>query len=123
VMPLGLAQQGPRLYLVCRYEGFDNERSLAVHRIKRATVSGIGFQRPPEFSLQKYDDDGRFGFGEGKRITLSFCIAKPAGQHLLESRLSTDQRVVEHDDYYAITATVIDSARLTWWLNGFGEQV
>lgn len=123
VMPLGLAQQGPRLYLVCRYDGFDNERSLAIHRIKQAKVSGISFKRPPEFSLQKYDDDGRFGFGEGQRITLSFCITKPSGHHLLESRLSKDQKVVEHDDYYEIIATVIDSDRLTWWLNGFGEQV
>ena len=39
VMPLGLAQQGPRLYLVCRFEGFDNERSLAVHRIISAEAS------------------------------------------------------------------------------------
>ncbi len=123
VMPLGLAQQGPRLYLVCRYEGFDNERSLAIHRIKRATVSGIAFKRPPEFSLQKYDDDGRFGFGEGQHITLSFRIAKTTGQHLLESRLSKDQTVDEHDDHYVITATVVDSARLDWWLNGFGAQV
>lgn len=123
VMPLGLAQQGPRLYLVCRYEGFDNERSLAIHRIKQAKVSGISFKRPPEFSLQKYDDDGRFGFGEGQRIKLTFCIAKLAGQHLLESKLAKDQKVIEHDDHYVITATVIDSGRLTWWLNGFGEQV
>jgi predicted DNA-binding transcriptional regulator YafY len=123
VMPLGLAQQGPRLYLVCRYEGFENERSLAIHRIKRAMVSGISFKRPTEFSLQKYDDDGRFGFGEGQYIELSFCIAKPAGKHLLETLLSKDQKVIEHDDHYVITATVIDSARLDWWLNGFGEQV
>lgn len=123
VMPLGLAQQGPRLYLVCRFKGFDNERSLAIHRIRQATVSGISFERPPEFSLQKYDDDGRFGFGEGQHITLTFCIAKPAGLHLLESRLAKDQKAVEHEDHYVITATVIDSDRLTWWLNGFGEQV
>lgn len=123
VMPLGMAQQGPRLYLVCRYEGFDNERSLAIHRIKHATVSGISFRRPPEFSLQKYDEDGRFGFGEGQQIELSFCIAKPAGHHLQETRLAKDQKVTEHDDHYAITATVVDSARLDWWLNGFGEQV
>ena len=36
VMPLGLAQQGPRMYLVCRYEGYDNERSLALHRFVSA---------------------------------------------------------------------------------------
>ena len=28
VMPLGLAQQGPCLYLACRFQGYDNERSL-----------------------------------------------------------------------------------------------
>ena len=59
VMPLGLAQQGPRLYLVCRFEGFDNERSLALHRIISAEASTMSFQRPPEFDLKKYDDDGR----------------------------------------------------------------
>jgi len=123
VMPLGLAQQGPRLYLVCRYEGYDNERSLAIHRIKSADVSSISFTRPPEFSLKKYDADGRFGFGEGKRIALSFNIEKGAGLHLLETPLSKDQTVVEHDDHYRISATVIDTARLDWWLNGFGVNV
>ena len=37
VMPLGLAQQGPRMYLVCRFDGYDNERSLALHRILSRT--------------------------------------------------------------------------------------
>ncbi len=123
VMPLGLAQQGPRLYLVCRYKGFDNERSLAIHRIKSADVSNISFTRPPEFSLKKYDADGRFGFGDGKSIRLSFNIKKEAGLHLLETPLSKNQVVVEHGDYYRISATVIDTARLDWWLNGFAGNV
>lgn len=123
VMPLGLAQQGSRLYLVCRYDGYDNERSLAIHRILRAEVSGLGFTRPPEFSLQKYDDDGRFRFGEGQHISLSFSITRSVGQHLLESLLAKDQEVEDHGNYYAIRATVIDCARLDWWLNGFGEHV
>ena len=66
VMPLGLAQQGPRLYLVCRFEGFDNERSLAVHRIISAEASTMSFERPPEFDLKKYDDDGRFRIRRGR---------------------------------------------------------
>ncbi len=45
VMPLGLAQQGPRLYLVCRYRGYDNERSLALHRILSAEMSTLTFDR------------------------------------------------------------------------------
>jgi len=123
VMPLGLAQQGPRLYLVCRYRDFENERSLALHRIVSAKASTLPFERPKEFDLQKYDDDGRFGFGEGKRIRLSFLIDKPAGFHLLESPLSVDQQVKEVGDQYEITATVVQTAQLEWWLRGFGERI
>ena len=124
VMPLGLAQQAPRLYLVCRYEGFDNERSLALHRIRKAEASTLRFERPAGFDLQKYDDDGRFGFGEGQRVRLTFRIERPAGQHLLETPLSRDQQVQELEGgWLEVSATVVDSAMLQWWLRGFGEAV
>lgn len=124
VMPLGLAQQGPRLYLVCRYPGYDNERSLALHRMRAAKVSTLTFERPKSFNLKKYDDDGRFGFGEGERIKLIFCIEKNAGFHLTESPLSTDQQVTAiSDTQLEISATVVDSAMLHWWLRGFGDAV
>lgn len=123
VMPLGLAQQGPRMYLVCRFDGYDNERSLALHRILTARASTLTFKRPKDFDLKQYDDDGRFGYGEGKYIRLNFRIEKEAGLHLLESPLSADQQVVELDDAYEITATVVDTAMLEWWLQGFGESV
>ena len=124
VMPLGLAQQGPRLYLVCRFEGFDNERSLALHRIGKAEVSTLTFERPRGFDLQKYDADGRFGFGEGRRIRLQFWIEHDAGFHLQETPLSKDQQVQDQGDgWLEITATVVDSAMLDWWLRGFGDAV
>lgn len=123
VMPLGLAQQGPRMYLVCRFDGYDNERSLALHRIITARASTLTFERPKGFDLKQYDDDGRFGYGDGERIRLSFRIEKEAGLHLLESPLSADQQVVELDDAYEITATMVDSDMLEWWLRGFGEAV
>lgn len=123
VMPLGLAQQGPRIYLVCRYRDYDNERSLALHRIISAESSTLQFDRPKNFNLKKYDDDGRFGFGQGKRIKLSFQITRDAGYHLLESMLAEDQQVIELKDGYEITATVVETAQLEWWLRGFGDAV
>ncbi len=83
----------------------------------------MGFERPQEFDLKKYDDDRRFGFGEGERIRLSFRIDKPYGFHLLESPLSRDQQVREMNDEYEITATVVDTEQLNWWLRGFGGAV
>ena len=123
VMPLGIAQQGVGLYLVCRFEGFDNERILAIHRIVAAKASPFIFERPSGFSMEKYDLEGHFGFGDGKKIKLKFKIEKLSGEHLLEMRLSEDQTVKDLGDCYEITATVIDTKKLDWWLLGFGERV
>ena len=123
VMPLGLAQQGPRLYLVCRYRDFDDERSLALHRIISAKASTLTFKRPKDFDLEKFDNDGQFGFGEGIRIRLTFRIQKEYGYHIVESPLSTDQQVTEIGDQFEISATVVDTAQLKWWLRGFGGAI
>ena len=123
VMPLGLAQQGPRLYLVCRYEGYDNERLLAIHRIRKAKASTLTFKRPKDFDLKRFDDEGRFGFGDGKKVRLTFRISKDVGLFLLESPLSTDQQVKEIGNDYEISATVVDTDMLEWWLRGFGDAV
>lgn len=123
VMPLGLAQQGPRLYLVCRFKDYDNERTLALHRIQAAKASTLPFKRPKDFDLKRFDDEGRFGFGDGKKIRLTFRISTPEGAHLLESPLSTDQEVKVFADHYEIKATVVDSAMLDWWLRAFGDAV
>ncbi len=123
VMPLGLAQQGCRLYLVCRFDGYDNERNLALHRIKRTEVSTFNFERPKNFKLSQYEADGRFGFGDGKKCGLSFNIKKDAGHHLKETKLSEDQTVIDKSEFYHITATVIDSIQLDKWLRGFGKEI
>jgi len=122
VMPLGLAQQGTRLYLVCRFESFDDERNLALNRMESATATDFGFERP-DFNLQRYVDEGRFGFGSGEKVRLSFWIERESGLHLTESRLSDDQECVEEGDGIRITATVVDTEVLDWWLRGFGERV
>lgn len=123
VMPLGLAQQASNLYLVCRYDGFTEERTLALHRIQAAQVSTFTFNRPPEFNLEQYNTDGRFGFGNGKRIKLVFQITKQAGFHLLETKITADQVVKEIDDMMEFTTTVVESNQLNRWLLGFGDEL
>jgi hypothetical protein len=123
VMPLGLAQQGARLVLVVRYEGYENERSLALNRAHKATDTGQPFPPVKDFDLAQYDDDGRFGFGTGKTFQLKFRIEKASGLFLTESSLSKDQTVVDLGEKLEFTATVVESARLVWWLRGFGKKV
>ena len=123
VKPLGLVQQGVRLYLVCQFETYDDYRILAVNRISKAQCSVIAFERPLDFDLANYDEDGKFGMGDGKKIRLTFSISKIEGVLIIESRLSQDQTVAEQDDGYRITATVIQSQMLDRWLRGFGDHV
>jgi predicted DNA-binding transcriptional regulator YafY len=124
VMPLGLAQQGSRLYLVCRFKGYDNERSLALNRITSAVCSTFHFSRPTDFNLKRYDDDGRFGFGEGRHIRIHFTLETARAQLLLESPLSSDQQVSELDDgRLRFSATVVDSPMLDGFLATFGNTI
>lgn len=123
VMPLGIAQQGPRMYLVCRFDGYEDARTLALHRFVSAEASTLSFTYPKDFNLATYTAEGRFSYGEGKKVRLSFRIDKAAGLHLTETPLSADQKVVEHEDCYAITATVVESLLLEQWLRGFGAEI
>lgn len=123
VMPLGLAQQGSRLLLVARFEGYDNERSLALNRIHTAMDTQLKHPKVTDFDLARYDEDGRFGFGKGEMIKLKFRLDKLSAQFLTESRLSKDQTVKNLGDKLEFTATVVNSAQLVWWLRGFGKKV
>jgi predicted DNA-binding transcriptional regulator YafY len=123
VMPLGLAQQGPRLYLVCRYEGFEDNRSLALHRFHAARATTLGFSRPRDFDLQRCEAEGQFAWGRGRRVRLRFRIDKESGLHLTETPLSADQTVTDLGTYLEIAATVADTQQLDWWLAGFGDRL
>lgn len=124
VMPLAIAQQGASIYLVCRYEGFQDNRLLALHRIREAEISTLTFNRPKDFDLKAYQNDGHLGFGNGDKIRLTFSIDKQAGFHLTETLLSKDQKILEEsDNHYRFQATVADNDMLEWWIRKFGEDI
>lgn len=54
---------------------------------------GLPISKPTDFDLIRYVADGKFGLGEGKRVKPSLRITKFAGEHLLETPLSTDETV------------------------------
>ncbi|MBN6709969.1 WYL domain-containing protein [Haemophilus haemoglobinophilus] len=123
VMPLALAQQGASSYLVVQYEN-GSILHLALHRILSAEISTMSFERPQAFNLKEYISEGHFGFGDGKKIKLTFSITKWAGFHLTETPLSKDQIILEEDDkHYRFQATLVDTEMLNWWLAKFGDEI
>lgn len=125
VMPLGLGQQGVRLFLVARFEGHDDERNLAMHRIRRAIDTGLPFERPVDFDLGRYDDEqGGFGFGRGRQVRLHLTLPAAQAFILRETPLATDQQEVSRrGGRVEFVATVTDSARLDWWIATLGDDV
>ena len=122
-MPLAVLQQGSVLYLVVQYDGYEDKRHLAVHRIRQARISTMTFQRPP-FDLAAYCDEARFGYGDGSKIRLTFSIRHGAGYHLTETKLAENQIILEEDqEHYRIQAELVDSDLLDKWLLGFGDDI
>lgn len=123
VMPLALVQQGVRLFLVCQFEGYDDRRHLALHRIRRAKATTLGFERP-SFDLTAYIRAGRFGFGDGERIALRLDIDTTVADLLTETPVSTDQQIhPTRGGRFELTATAIRSEQLRWWLRTYGKAV
>lgn len=124
IMPLAIAQQGASTYLVARYDGFEDNRLLALHRIKKAELSTFSFERPKDFNLKQYQDEGHLGFGSGGKVKLTFSITRWAGFHLTETPLSKDQITLEEsEEHYRFQATVADTDMLEWWIRRFGEEI
>lgn len=122
VMPLGLAQQGVRLFVVCRFEGYDEERALALHRIQSARETDEAFVRPADFDLERFDNEGRFGFGEGKRIRVRLAVSDALRLILEETPLAEDQIIRRTRGKNIVTATVVESQQWYRWLRGQGEE-
>lgn len=126
VMPLGIAQQGQRLFVPCVFHGYTDIRNIAVHRIIEAKNTGQSFDRPKDFDLETYDDAGRFGYGKTEKIAIRLWINDYLKLLLEETPLSQDQCITPAPDSAAgweLTATVTNSMLLVWWLRSQGKSV
>lgn len=123
VMPLGLVQQGVRMYLVAQFDGYSNHRILALPRILHARTTDEHFTYPQDFDLNDYTQQGHFGIRKGEAIRLRLCIDPIIGQHLSESPLSADQSIVFTDEGLVIDACVVETELLHRWLRSWGDAI
>jgi hypothetical protein len=94
-----------------------------MHRILSAKALTLTFERPREFDFVTYEADGRFAFGEGRRVRLSFLIEQDMGMILQESPLAADQVIEESKDKFRVTATVVESVLLDRWLLAHSPEI
>lgn len=124
VMPLGLAQQGVRMFMPCIFQGHEDIRNLVLHRIQKAQATTLSFQRPADFDLQQYDDHGRFAFGKGRQLKVHLLVSDRLAALLTESPLATDQQITpQAKDGHELRATITDSSLLVWWIRSQGDEV
>lgn len=124
VHPLGLVQRGAVTYLVCTLFRYEDVLLLALHRILSAVLLDEQAKYPPGFRLDDYLATGALNFGDGKRIRLEALFDEVAAEHLYETPLSEDQKIVPAGDGQArVTATIPETPQLYWWLLAFGDQV
>jgi predicted DNA-binding transcriptional regulator YafY len=124
--PLGMVVKGGVFYLLVVFDGHDNVRQVALHRMNKAEVLNEEVQKPKGFTLKKYiEDDAGFSYPlSPDKIKLEALFDYSAGLHMLESKLSADHTAeVMKDGRVRVRATVADSDELRWWLRGFGDEV
>jgi len=124
VHPLSVVQRGPVTYLVCTLFNYQDVLLLALHRILSAVLLDEKAKYPDGFSLDDYLVSGALNFGKGERIRLEAIFAVEAAEHLHETPLSEDQQIKPLDaGRVTVSATVMDTPQLVWWLLAFGEGV
>lgn len=124
VAPLGLVQQDSRLYLICRFEHFDNVVHLALHRFKRAEVTDFPAVRPKDFDLQGYVNDRHFNFSNGAWIhwILEFESDQTA-RNLTETPFNTSQILEKGEDgIWHLEVDIQDSMLLDGWVAMWKEK-
>jgi len=124
VNPLGLVFRDASIYMVSTLWKYEDIKQLVLHRIKKATISEKTKRSPKGFNLDEYIDSGEFGYKlNEKPIKLSVLFDRFTANHLIETRVSEDQIIKEHTDgRVLLTATVMDTYELRWWLMGFGDD-
>lgn len=125
VHPLGVVTRDTVIYLVCTMWDFTDVRQLALHRMQSATMHEEACKRPEGFCLDAYIAGGAFGYPESSdTILLEARFTNGAAAHLFECPLADDQQIVPDDvGAVRVSATVLDTKELRWWLLGFGDQV
>jgi len=117
--PLGLVQCGAITYLIATFSRKTEPiLRLPLHRVKSTerTHDRASYLAPEDFTLHGFIDQGGMGFNEQGPIEIRAWVSDMLGPRLEEVKLSRDQKLRPVEGGYELTATLIDSWRLRWWI-------
>ncbi len=126
IHPLGIVHRMGVVYLICTLWQYDDIKQLALHRFKAATIEDEAANIRSDFSLTEYiESDQKLAYPRGsKNINLKLLFDKTVAEHLAETPLSENQKIIpQGDTKVLVTATVSDTMELQWWLQAFGDNV
>jgi predicted DNA-binding transcriptional regulator YafY len=121
--PLALIQQGARSYLVATAFDYDQPLLYAIHRIASAKVLDETTHRPKGFSLDEYLAQGGAQFDCGKAISFKAQVSDDLARLLDESPISKDQKITTRTGTHLLTATVVESWQLNFWILSQGPAI
>jgi len=114
--PLALILRGNITYLAATVEPYTDVRLFAVHRFKQVEILQTPTIRPAAFDLKTYISSGALQFSQGDVIQLKAIINNDLVNLLSETPLSADMQINAVGDDHELTATVLDSWQLHWWI-------
>lgn len=123
VSPLGLVLQDRKVYVVVRFDGYDNCRHLALHRMLDAKLLEFAADVPEDFSLDEYMQSRHFNYSNGKKVRLVLEFEDGHTATLLdESPFSRDQKLEKLEDgFWRLEATTDDTSLLKGWIGGWPD--
>ena len=124
ISPLGLVQQDARLYLVCQFDGFDNYRHLALHRIRKLQILDEKAVRSRNFSLKAYIRSRHFNYSNGEKVKLTVQFSNPVfAKNMEETPFNRTQTLTKKaNGTWLLTAELDDSPAIDGWLATWKED-
>ena len=124
--PLGLVYVQGVLYLIATLWDYTDIRQFALHRMSNAAPLDEAAAAVKGFDFERYvREEKSFEYPAGKTIHLELIVEPWLARHLEERRLSEDQVIapIRGSENSRVTATVMDTEQLLWWLRSLGTDV
>ena len=130
ITPYGVIQRANTLYLLCSFFNYEDIRSTALQRYSDVEVLSENIDKKIDFNIDDYINSGEMTWlwddkAAQKNIKLKARIQSNLKFHLTESPLATDQKIKVSlaDSEYILTASVLDSHELRYWLLSQGDSI